>query len=138
MLRFGLLLSFCAVFLQISVFLQTLLPENFQISPVCETITLALTQGLQHTHHASTSYHTAFTPTVDHAEDTHSHHDASHQCQYCTVYANVVLPPEDDIHEVLINIKVQFIWLQQQFEHIYFALQRLFLLPQGRAPPLQL
>lgn len=138
MLRFGLLLSFCAVFLQISVFLQTLLPENFQISPVCETISLALTQGMQHAHS-----HTSSTPphqekkiqSEHQAHDTHAHHDPSHQCQYCTVYANVVLPPEHDIHEILVNIRVQFIWLQQQFERVYFALQRLFLLPQGRAPP---
>lgn len=132
-LRIGLLLSFFAVFLQISVFLQPLLPEKFQISPICETITLAL---LKHTVSDAHSHATHDHHNVE-ASSTlqHDHHDPSHQCQYCTVYANLVLPPEANIKEVLTKISVQFIWLQQQFEHVYFALQRLFLLPQGRAPP---
>lgn len=135
MLRNGLLLSFFAVFLQIAVFLQPLLPEKFQISPVCETITLALLQNSafvvnDHHHSDHALHHTAST------SEHHDHkHDANHQCQYCTVYANLVLPPSADIEEVFSKIKVQYIWLQQRFEQLYFVLQRLYLTPQGRAPP---
>lgn len=42
LLRIGLLLGFAAVFLQIAVFLQPLLPQQYQIAPVCETITRTL------------------------------------------------------------------------------------------------
>lgn len=134
----GLLLSFFAVFLQIAVFLQPLLPEKFQISPVCETITLALLASNTNTMHSSEHHsqvHDAHLDHSNHVTASHDHHDASHHCQYCTVYANLVLPPTSDIQEVFLKIQVQYIWLQQQFEHIYFALQRLYLTPQGRAPP---
>lgn len=40
--RAALLLSCVAVFLQIAVFLQPLLPTQYQIAPVCETISRAL------------------------------------------------------------------------------------------------
>ena len=66
----------------------------------------------------------------------HNHHDASHQCQYCTVYGNLVLPPDLELKAVLDRIKVRLIAFQKGFAHVWFALQQLFLLPQGRAPPL--
>lgn len=63
-------------------------------------------------------------------------HDASHQCQYCTVYGNLVLPPELELKEVLDRIQVRLIAFQKAFKHVWFVLQQLFLIPQGRAPPL--
>ena len=165
MLRFGLLLGFTAVFLQIAVFLQPLLPKQFQIAPVCETISQALTeshfyekkqQRLNHQLHATSHdlnaqhdhqnhsivEHQQFTVQLDHTEhqaqaSSHSHHhDANHQCQYCTVYGNLVLPPELEIKEIVDRIQVRLIAFQKAFRHVYFVLQRLFLIPQGRAPPL--
>ena len=102
-LRSGLLLSFAAVFLQIAVFLQPLLPEQYQIAPVCETITRALllpasaahSSIAQHSAHDSASRHSAQLQQQD--SHGHDHHDASHQCQYCTVYGNLVLPPELEV-----------------------------------------
>lgn len=44
--------------------------------------------------------------------------------------------PYLDFKEILIRIQIRLITLEQLFRHIYFSLQRLFLLPQGRAPPL--
>ena len=165
----GLLLSCFAVCLQIAVFLQPLLPAQYQISPVCETISRAL---LLHDHSAYsiTSNHLnqkhlhqahAIDQHKNRTHDAHSmslhddqhrmqmadttqatsqhsnhHHDAGHQCQYCTVYANLVLPPEFGIKEVFERVQVRLLFLQRQFAPIYFYLQRLFLLPQGRAPPL--
>ena len=139
-LRSGLLLACAAVFLQVAVFLQPLLPEQYQIAPVCETITRALllpkahadmshSMHMQHQHHEHQVVQTQ-KPTQ------HDHHDANHQCQYCTVYANLVLPPDLGIKEVLVRIQVRLVAYQQAFHHVYFALQRLFLIPQGRAPPL--
>lgn len=147
-MRYGLLLSFAAVCLQIAVFLQPLLPKQYQIAPVCETITRALfqqpqqslsmlaqssDQGHQHHSSASISKHT-FQDSNDNVG--HDHHDPSHQCQYCTVFGNLVLPPEMSVKEVLIRIQVRLVAFQKAFKHVYFVLQRLFLIPQGRAPPL--
>ena len=135
--RGGLLLACVAVFLQIAVFLQPLLPKQYQVAPVCETITRALLQkptsphisASTHAHHQLHQYHQQ--QSVE-----HDHHDASHQCQYCTVYGNLVLPPELEVKEVLDRIQVRLLAFQKTFSHVWFVLQRLFLLPQGRAPPL--
>ncbi len=132
MYRSGLLLSLFAVFLQIAVFLQPLLPAQYQISPVCETITHALL--LDKNAHASHTMHTQH-QALKEQPTTDLHHDQQHQCQYCTVYANLILPPELGIKEIIIRIQVRLLFFKRQLLHIYFVLQRLFLLPQGRAPP---
>lgn len=178
-LRMGLLLGFGAVFLQIAVFLQPLLPKQYQIAPVCETISQTLLQSnyyqiksaqlqsnqhlnyqqLNHqqdektalheyAHHGSghdrheTHQQVAEQSFIEHQVQKasvsagHDHHDPNHQCQYCTVYGNLVLPPVLEVKEVLVKIQVRLIAFQQAYLHVWFALQRLFLLPQGRAPPL--
>lgn len=151
MFRIGLLLGFSAVLLQIAVFLQPLLPAQFQIAPVCETITRALYQAdatVQHSHshglahqHASSDHNSKPIDAAHQLQSHHAsghgdhHHDVNHQCQYCTVFGNLVLPPELHVKEVLVRIQVRLIAFQKAFKHIYFVLQRLFLLPQGRAPP---
>ena len=138
-LRSALLLSFVAVFLQIAVFLQPLLPKQYQIAPVCETITRALLLSATPIHQTSTSEHSHHQVTQDtQRHDSHAghDHDASHKCQYCTVYGNLVLPPDLDVKEVLDRIQIRLIAFQKTFSHVWFVLQRLFLLPQGRAPPL--
>ena len=138
--RSGLMLAFTAVYLQIAVFLQPLLPKQYQIAPVCETITKALllpqvqaeqSQSQHHAHHHSHQLEQAPASTTS----SHDHHDPNHQCQYCTVYANLVLPPDVGVKEILVRVQVRLVAFQQTFHHVYFALQRLFLLPQGRAPP---
>ena len=148
LLRLGLLLGFTAVFLQIAVFLQPLLPKQYQIAPVCETISQALAESHFYEKHQQSSHHqhhlASSDSMVNHAEhvdhqvqasSSSHHHDANHQCQYCTVYGNLVLPPELEVKEVLVRIQVRLFAFQKAFRHVYFVLQRLFLLPQGRAPP---
>lgn len=138
--RCGLLLALTAVCLQIAVFLQPLLPKQYQIAPVCETITQALLlPKVQSTHSHSAHSSPSHEHQLEQAQAPmphHDHHDPNHQCQYCTVYANLVLPPELGVKEVLVRIQIRLVAYQQAFKHVYFALQRLFLLPQGRAPPL--
>ncbi|MHA3893115.1 DUF2946 family protein [Acinetobacter sp. GXMZU3951] len=137
--RSGLLLACAAVFLQIAVFLQPLLPKQYQVAPVCETITRALllpsamqtsahSAMMQHGHHHQVEQ-------ID-QQQMHDHHDAHHQCQYCTVYGNLVLPPELQVKPVLDRIQIRLIALQRAYRHVWFVLQQLFLIPQGRAPPL--
>ncbi|EPF81667.1 DUF2946 family protein [Acinetobacter rudis] len=147
MLRLGLLLGFAAVFFQIAVFIQPLLPKQYQIAPVCETITLLIDSSdqlsqkkslVQHNTLSSSSTHidSSLQPRMHHPKPQHDHHDPSHQCQYCTVYGNLVLPPEVDLNVVIDRIQIRLISLQKALRHVYFELQRLFLIPQGRAPPL--
>ncbi|CAG67182.1 conserved hypothetical protein [Acinetobacter baylyi ADP1] len=138
--KIGLLLGFTAVLLQIAVFLQPLLPKQYQIAPVCETIAQTFDlSALQH--HKAMSHadsHMQHMPNMlekAKSASSHDHHDLNHQCQYCTVYGHLILPPELDVQEILVRIQVRLLAFQQAFRHVYYALQRLFLLPQGRAPP---
>jgi len=132
-LRAGLLFALAAVFLQIAVFLQPLLPKQYQVAPVCETITRALFIATDaHAQHSAGEH--SHLIQSDHLQ--HDHHDANHQCQYCKVHANLVLPPDLDIKQVLDRIHVRLIAYQKTFKHVWFVLQQLFLIPQGRAPPL--
>jgi len=139
LLRSGLLLALTAICLQIAVFLQPLLPKQYQIAPVCETITQALLLSKVSTEHSQSTHtshhHVHQLEQASKSMPQHDHHDPNHQCQYCTVYANLVLPPELGVKEVLVRIQIRLVAYQQTFKHVYFVLQRLFLLPQGRAPP---
>lgn len=138
--KIGLLLGFTAVLLQIAVFLQPLLPKQYQIAPVCETIAQTFDlSALQHhkamSHADSHMQHMPRMLEKAQSAPAHDHHDLNHQCQYCTVYGHLILPPELDVKEILVRIQVRLLAFQQAFRHVYYALQRLFLLPQGRAPP---
>ncbi|MFX4307528.1 DUF2946 domain-containing protein [Acinetobacter soli] len=140
MFKIGLLLGFTAVLLQIAVFLQPLLPKQYQIAPVCETIAQTFDlSALQHhkamSHADSHMQHMPRMLEKAQSAPAHGHHDVNHQCQYCTVYGHLILPPELDVKEILVRIQVRLLAFQQAFRHVYYALQRLFLLPQGRAPP---
>ncbi|MEQ4563099.1 MAG: DUF2946 family protein [Acinetobacter sp.] len=140
MFKIGLLLGFTAVLLQIAVFLQPLLPKQYQIAPVCETIAQTFDlSALQHhkamSHADSHMQHMPRMLEKAQSASAHDHHDVNHQCQYCTVYGHLILPPELDVKEILVRIQVRLLAFQQAFRHVYYALQRLFLLPQGRAPP---
>ncbi len=138
LLRQGLLLGFAAVCLQIAVFLQPLLPEQYQVAPVCETVSLALAESNYYAvqqSHAEHS-HQQHNQSIKAPPQPHDHHGLNHQCQYCTVYGNLVLPPELNLITVIDRIQVRLIAFQKAVHHVYFVLQRLYLIPQGRAPPL--
>jgi hypothetical protein len=51
------------------------------------------------------------------------------------VFGNLVLPPELELKEVLDRIQIRLLALERAFKHVWFVLQQLFLIPQGRAPP---
>lgn len=141
----GILLAFATVLLQIAVFLQPLLPEQYQIAPVCELISqvsrsrISLQESIAqspHENHSSSAHHDGtHLDAAVHQHSTEHHHDINHQCQYCTIYGNLLLPPSFDLKEILVRIQVRLLAYSQNFKHVYFELQRLYLLPQGRAPP---
>ncbi|WP_335950957.1 DUF2946 domain-containing protein [Acinetobacter beijerinckii] len=149
----GRLLGCYAILLQIAVFLQPLLPEQYQISPVCETVAQAFKfdQSVHSNHHvtdvSSHQHDEKHSSHFHHIEQSnnlidqikpsnHHHHDPGHQCQYCVVYSHVLPLPDIDLTQVLVRIQVRFLAFIENYFHVFFDLQQLFLIPQGRAPPL--
>jgi hypothetical protein len=132
--RGGILLGFWAVCLQLLVFLQPLLPTQFQVAPLCEVVASAL-QPMQH---ASPEPHTQHHISSSDTSQTHpaDHHDVLHQCLYCTVYANILLLPQLAIPTILLRTQVRWLWFKRHWDYVDALLQSLFLLPQSRAPPL--
>jgi hypothetical protein len=123
--------------LQITVFMQPLLPEKFQFSLVCVTIS-DLKAQIQHQelHHQHVSHHHGVdTVKLEAAKNAH-HHQLDHQCMFCTAYGHLVANLEIDLNPILDRIQIRLMSFQKAFKHVYFVLQRLFLTPQGRAPPL--
>ena len=119
--------------LQLAVSIQPVLPEKFHIAPVCMSIMHNLISA-EHHQHAHDTYH----ELVHHLSDQthhpdHNHHN--HQCQYCTVHGEIVLPFSFAVTEVIDKIQIRLMFYKSAFQHVYFSLQRLYLLPQGRAPP---
>ena len=111
LLRGGLLLAAFAVFLQIAVYIQPLLPKQYQVAPVCETITRALLLKISaHSEHSIHSDHTSHSHHTQSVEHVGHEHDANHHCQYCTVHANLVLPPELDVKEVFDRIQIRVVF----------------------------
>lgn len=135
----GLLMAFATVLLQLAVHLQPLLPEQYHIAPACHSLTHHLLTSsvsqTQHSHQHDQSAHFDLDQLLafhhEHVHDLQNHH-----CQYCTVYGEIVLPLDWRVHEVIDRIQVRYLAFMQSSKHVYFALQRLFLMPQGRAPPL--
>jgi hypothetical protein len=141
--RSGLLLAIATILLQIAVHLQPLLPEKYHIAPVCLSITHNLIASPLHSSetqvsaHESHDIHSHLHFLKDYFDYHHEHvHDAhNHQCQYCTVYGDLVMPPELGVQEVFDRLNIRLITFEKAHKHIYFELQKLFLMPQGRAPP---
>lgn len=143
----GWVLSISAIILQLAVFLQPFLPEQMQVAVLCETITTALEQpqtehSMHHTDAMSSAHH-HHTETVEkpftakaHSNHTMGMHDAYHQCPFCTVYNHLIPFLDLGINEIFVKLKVRLLAFMHAFKHVYFNLQRLFLIPQGRAPPL--
>ena len=133
--RSGIFIAFAAILLQIAVYLQPLLPEKFHIAPVCMSITHNLLSPADH-HHIHSVHHELLQDLM--LQHSHDHNEHNRQCQYCKVYGDLVLPFKLGIDEVLDRIQVRLNFYQTVFRHVYFSLQKLYLLPQGRAPPLAL
>jgi hypothetical protein len=143
-LRVALVFAFMAMFLQSVVFIQPLLPEQYRIALVCVTISDAFSNTIsaaqQHSsHHLSDHSHQHHMMNEDQkvqtVQSTHQH-EAGHECPYCMVFANLTTGLDFNLDQVLDRLFVRMLAFEYHFQHIYFALQRLYLLPQGRAPPL--
>lgn len=129
----GLIIAFATVLLQLAVYLQPILPEKFHIAPVCMSIMHNLLSPERH-QHVHESYHDLVHHLSD-AEHHHDHNQLNHQCQYCTVYGDLVLPFDFGVKEIFERLQVKLSFYRNAFRHVYYSLQKLYLLPQGRAPP---
>ena len=139
----GLLLAFATVLLQLAVHLQPLLPEQYHIAPACHSLTHHLLSSALDDHAHSSDQEDTVTAHWDlkqllAAHHQHVHDPYNHHCQYCTVYGDIVLPLDLHVKQVIDRIQVRYLAFIENSTHIYFALQRLFLMPQGRAPPFAL
>ena len=102
--RSGIFIAFAAILLQIAVYLQPLLPEKFHIAPVCMSITHNLLSPADH-HHVHSIHHELLKDLIP--QHSHDHNKHNHQCQYCTVYGDLVLPFKLGIDQVLDWIQVR-------------------------------
>ncbi|PJG44509.1 hypothetical protein XA39_01805 [Acinetobacter tandoii] len=127
------------MFLQVAVFLQPLLPEQFQISRVCITIAELSTtsKSTVHSMHQMQTHdlHQQNIQSLQTSSSTHDH-TLDHHCMFCTVYGHLIANLNLEIKEVFERLQIRLLTFQKAFKHVFFVLQRLFLSPQGRAPPL--
>lgn len=130
----GRLLGLSAILLQIAVFLQPLLPENRHVSSVCETIVQALQQSAV----TATLPHAGHAQHLEHApeQQPQSPHHTHHECQYCLVYSYALPLLDTKLSYVLIRVQARLIAFADSVSHAFFKRGLLFLIPQGRAPPL--
>lgn len=120
---------------QLAVFLQPLLPEQYQLARVCETIAGIQQQTNMHpTHLIKHKKIAEIKPTIK--SNLEHQHDDYHQCLFCSVYSHLVSDLSSAIPEIFDRVQVRLIAFQKAFRHIFFQLHHLFLSPQGRAPPL--
>lgn len=134
-MRISIVLAFSAILFQIAVFLQPLLPEQYQIARVCQSV--AEIQHKTDQHHNHLIKHNVIAEIKQTVKSNMEHqHDVHHQCVFCTVYSHLISNLDSDFPEIFARIQVRLIAFQKAFRHILFELQRLFLSPQGRAPPL--
>ncbi|MEQ1298964.1 DUF2946 domain-containing protein [Acinetobacter soli] len=130
--------AFAAMLMQISVFLQPLLPEKYQVSRVC--MTLSILKSEHDTSHKMIGHSDHQAPFITRLinkqhSPVHDSHMLDHSCVFCTVHGFLVVHLDADIKEVFERVRLQLLQYQAAFKHVYFQLKRLFLSPQGRAPP---
>lgn len=135
-LKYALMLSLTAMLLQVSVFLQPLLPERYQITSVC--ITVAHLQAMQHNQPIALQSAQQQPKKMLHQQDAKqlTLQFTEQFCAFCTVFSH--LTPALDVSFATILIRHQLgLWgFKRTVQHLFFVLLRLFLSPQGRAPPL--
>ena len=125
--------------IHVAVFLQPLLPEKIQIAQVCVTIAELVVKAQTSTnisHHKHSTIKEVYKiEKVYHSDSLHKH-TVDHHCIFCTVYGHLVSHLNLGITEVFQRFQIRLLTFQKNFKHVFFVLQRLFLNPQGRAPPL--
>lgn len=112
----GLLATLC----QIAVFAQPLLPKKFQIEPTCvRVMNVAEHSHMQHL------------PVQDNSKQ--------HTCLYCFVYGHLPIALRFGIRAVVDGVQIIILILVNNIRQFFGIFgESVFLLPQGRAPPVML
>ncbi len=136
--KLGVAFGLLVILLQNLVFWQALLPVSMQQNPVCVEI-MQMTEHSVMYHDAS---HTTMSAVKSSAMSLHSDFKADHQhsmhptldCHFCHLFHHIAPTPTTDITLIEIGQVFKLIFLSAM-AYILFCLRRLFLCPQGRAPP---
>jgi len=136
----GFIFGLIAILSQMTVFIQPLLPEKFQISPACVMV-MSLSsqfeqeQQIQHSHMAMPMMGDMPAHHMQHDFHQTHHHIPIDQCPYCFIYGHISVLVASGIDEVFDYLKVKYLLILDIFLSFFFLLHNLFLIPQGRAPP---
>jgi len=135
MYRFGIIIGLLAILLQNFVFWQSLLPSEMHQQLVCTQIV----EVMNHSQMSSESHssHHLSTHVNKKLSNKNAQHDSSTSCHFCYLYNHIATIDGFKLSLFEIGVTVRLILLASII-YILFYLQRLFLSPQGRAPPQQL
>lgn len=150
LVKLGRLLGFSAIFLQIVVFIQPLLPEKYSVFRVCNTIVTAL--HLEITNSKQLSPLTALDSYKYQdrgVRQTHTHHlinlqnhhqqnndlQISDHCQLCLVHSYILPLLDTKIRVVLVRIQTLFLFFKTTILYKQPLNALGFLIPESRAPP---
>ncbi|MEB3754365.1 DUF2946 domain-containing protein [Acinetobacter sp. MD2(2019)] len=134
MRQFGFTFGLLALLLQNLVFWQIAMPKTMQSNLVCAEISVALDQ-----HSMSMSEHHMMMQDMQHdmskMKTSSTHDDMLKHCHFCQLYHQLSPLTEINLDLIEIALLVRLILLAT-LAYVFFDLRRLFLCPQGRAPPL--
>lgn len=136
MRQIGLCFGLLALLFQNLVFWQMAMPKSMQSNMICAQISAALDQMP-----SNMSHHDNMMMPDEHAHaQIHSkqqHDDMLQHCHFCQLYHQLSALPEINLDLIETKILVRLI-VFASLAYVFFYLRRLFLCPQGRAPPTQL
>lgn len=135
MYRFGTIIGLLAILLQNFVFWQSLLPNEMHQQAVCEQIVELMNHSKMNSEQHS-SHHIKINSNKKFL-DKSTHHDSNTGCHFCYLYSHIATIDGFKLSLFEIGVTVRLIILAT-LTYILFYLRRLFLSPQGRAPPQQL
>lgn len=135
MYRFGIIIGLLAILLQNFVFWQSLLPNEMHQQLVCAQIVEVMHHSKMSSEPHSSHHLSAYVNKK--ISNKSAQHDSSTTCHFCYLYSHIATIDGFKLSLFEIGVTVRLIILAT-LTYILFYLRRLFLSPQGRAPPQQL
>ncbi|MHA3048040.1 DUF2946 domain-containing protein [Acinetobacter sp. ANC 4639] len=127
MRRYGLFFGLIALLLQNLVFWQVAMPKTMHDNMVCAQISAALEQH-------SMSMPNMHMSAAEHAQTQQQHDKMLQHCHFCELFHHLSPIAEPSLTLIEDKILVCLI-VFATLSYVFFYLRRLFLCPQGRAPP---
>ncbi|ENU81344.1 hypothetical protein F975_01209 [Acinetobacter sp. ANC 3789] len=127
MRRYGLFFGLMALLLQNLVFWQIAMPKSMQTNVICEQISTALEQSNMPISHMYMS-------AAEHSQIQKQHDKMLQHCHFCELFHHLSPITEPNLTLIEDKILVRLI-VFAALSYVFFYLRRLFLCPQGRAPP---